>query len=573
MPPADNENPNPEENASPQANAGGLDAQAEELAACEAILEQLVSEQNVWDYLDTIQHRYRVPPQHRQHFYNQFIALVAVRPSAEQDALITAGQAVFRYRVDTARKDVAALRQTQGTAIKIVPTLIADDFIAEIIHVPGDQASVKYMKYNEGDNTTEIVDRITIGTVTYMPPQTRLVDTGTLLLPTGIEEYGDGTTEALLHELQTLVGEYLYIDQEQFRDICGYYVLLSWLFDRFDVVPYIRFIGAPGSGKTRALQVLGALSYRPVFAGGATTASPIFRIIERFHGTLTLDEADFNERSDLWSEIVKVLNVGYQRGGNVLRAERKTANDQYDAEAYDCYAPKILATRRRFPDDALESRCLSYTTQPGGDVPLEIPLSLGAEWRESARLMRNKLLLWRFRTFRNATLDPRERFKGLDARLNQILQPLLAIAGTGPVRQRILLHAYQHQVRLKEDRRESFDGRVVAHVLAAWKNRTGEDSFLMKSVNERVKSECEEMGVRYNPAAIGKSIRDTFKLATEHRGGMVWIKMTNDDAQRLARRYGINPDPAVASRVQVKRTPVMAAPLATSNGVQRTPVS
>ena len=72
------------------AEAGGaaphLAAEDIENAAVEALLEQYANEQNVWEYLDTIQHRMRVPPAQRQRFYEQFKALVATRPQESAPA-------------------------------------------------------------------------------------------------------------------------------------------------------------------------------------------------------------------------------------------------------------------------------------------------------------------------------------------------------------------------------------------------------------------------------------------------------------------------------------------------------
>ncbi len=542
------------------------------MAVVEALLDQLASEQNVWEYLDTIQHRYRVPAGQRQHFYEQYITLVAMRPQAEQDALITAGQPVFRYRVDTARRDVAALRQTSGDTIKIAPTVVGDDFIAEIIHVPTEATSVKYLIYH-ADGSTEVGERVQIGNITYMPPQTRLVETGTLLLPTGVDDYGE-TTMDLIRDVRAFIMQYLYLENAQFRNIAAYYVMLSWIYDRFDVVPYLRAQGEFGTGKTRLLQVVGALSYRGIFAGGATTASPIFRIIERFHGTLVIDEADFNDRSELWSEITKILNTGYQRGFPVLRSERKASNDQYDAESYDCYGPKLLSTRKRFNDQALESRCLSHTMQLS-PVPPTVPLFLGAEFREQARVMRNKLLLWRFRKYRTATADPCERFDGLDPRLNQMLLPLLAVADDERMRASILEHTQRYQLRLREDRRDSWEGKIAYCLLESWKKRPSANRVLMKAVNERVKLEFEELKV--DPRRVSELIRHAFGLTTIHSGGMVWIVMDERDVVRLADRYAIGkkefePLPSRKDTAALPPGEQRALPPASTTSIVRTPV-
>lgn len=528
------------------------------------MLDQLANEQNVYEYIDRIQHVYHVPPQYRNRFYDTFISLVAIRPQADQDALIAAAQPVFRYRVETARRDVAALRQTTGEAIKISPCVVGDGFIAEIIHAPNEVASVRYLIYDTNTGETSVADSVNVGNVTYKPPQTRLVDNGTLLLATGVEEYGESTMD-LMREVRSCIDDFVYIANIPYRNLAAYYVMLSWIYDRFDVVPYLRAQGEFGTGKTRFLKVISALCYRSVVTSGATTASPIFRIIERFHGTLSIDEADFSQQNELWMEITKLLNTGYERGTTVLRAERKTSNDQYDAESYDCYGPKILSTRRRFSDQALESRCLSYTTTIGR-VPSKIPLFLTEEFRERARSLRNKLLLWRFRNYYLATADPREHFPSLDNRLNQILLPLLAVSNDQRLRRDILDHAQRYQAHIREDRRDSWEGKIAYCLLEAWKQRPDRTNLQvrMKSLGERVKLELDD--VRIDGRKIGEMVRHTFNLTTQQRGGNVWITVTEANVRDLCSAYALSKDDyltALPSRVEVR-----AAPLATTNGTK-----
>src|SRR5882762_4199363 len=125
-----------------------------DMAVIEAMLDQLVAEQNVWEYVDKIENVYRVPADQRQHFYEKFITMVALRPQAEQDALIARGQPVFRYRSDTARRDIQALRSQGGSAIKFTPSVLDAEFMAEIIHCPNEPVSIKYLVYKRDRKST-----------------------------------------------------------------------------------------------------------------------------------------------------------------------------------------------------------------------------------------------------------------------------------------------------------------------------------------------------------------------------------------------------------------------------------
>ena len=560
MPPTDDntENASPEENASPPL---GLDSTAEELAACEAILEQLVSEQNVWDYLDTIQTRYRVPPQHRQHFYERFIAMVAVRPSAEQDALITAGQPVFRYRVDTARRDVSELRTTQGTAIKFAPTVIGDDFIAEIIHVPGEQASVKYLLYRHADGSTEVVDRVTIGSITYMPPQSPLAghvqdrtEGRMVLLPTEAAEYGD--SYFLARQVQRFVRTWVQLPDAFTSMLVTAYVFLTWVIEPFDAVPYLRGVGDWGAGKTRLISVAGALSQRPIFLAGATTASPIFRLIEAWRGTLVLDEGDFRQHDEVGRLIEKVLLQGYKRGYLIPRTEEVGGSKV--VIAFDPFGSKCIATRRAFPEPALDSRCLNITMPALEHV--DTPIQLTPEFWNTALRLRNQLQLWRFRTLNSISIDPSEQIAGVMPRVREVglslLATIRAVSGERGSRwERDLIQRFQEMSqRARIDRAESWEGVVAEALVRRWRGCR----VLTRSIFETVQQDHEEFNGRLTQREVNKILRDSFSIKLRRANGRGWAEPTQEQIVRISATYGVQAHEAVPSAQALSREPSRA---------------
>ncbi len=185
-------------------------------------------------------------------------------------------------------------------------------------------------------------------------PRNNLLQHEVVLLPSGPEEYE--SEEALVAEIQAFIHRYVDVSP-LFEKVASYYVLLSWVYDAFNELPYLRLRGDPGSGKTRFLLTVGSLCYKPIFASGASTVSPLFRILDAFRGTLIIDEGDFRF-SDERAEIVKILNNGNARGFPVLRSE-SVGRREFDPRAYAVFGPKMVATRGFFEDRALESRCLT----------------------------------------------------------------------------------------------------------------------------------------------------------------------------------------------------------------------
>jgi hypothetical protein len=249
-----------------------------------------------------------------------------------------------------------------------------------------------------------------------------LIENGIVLLPSQPEEYG--SEEALQADIRSFIRKYVDVSP-LFKKIASYYVLFSWVYDSFNELPYLRLKGDPGSGKTRFLLTIGSLCYKPIFASGASTISPLFRILDAFKGTLIIDESDFRV-SDEKAEVVKILNNGNSKGFPVLRSEASPNTKEFNPRAYAVFGPKIIATRGLFEDRALESRCL---TEDMGQRRLreDIPINLPTSYKEEALRIRNKLLLFRFRNLKKQFALPELVDRTIEPRLNQIFVPLLSV--------------------------------------------------------------------------------------------------------------------------------------------------
>ena len=272
----------------------------------------------------------------------------------------------------------------------------SENYVYELV---GDGKNNFFAKYDLLGESVEICDEIYEGNQVIVPLTDELSRNGVVLLPTEAIEFD--SLEDLENEIQAFIHKYVQLTS--FGEmIATKYVLLSWVYDRFETIPYLRFLGDYGSGKSRAERVIGNICYKPIFAGGATTPSPIFRIIQLYRGTLIIDEADFS-RSDMAAEITKILNCGYSRGTPVLRSERNK-NGNFEPKAYNVFSPKILATRKTFADVALESRCITERIRPKdrNDIPLHLP----KEFYEQSQRLRNKLLMFRFRNYLEVSYKP-----------------------------------------------------------------------------------------------------------------------------------------------------------------------
>jgi hypothetical protein len=275
--------------------------------------------------------------------------------------------------------------------------------------------------------------------------------------------YGDANdAEAdLLTEVEEFIYRYVDLDNS-FRTFAACYVLLSWLFDRFYSIPYLRLLGDFGTGKSRALDVIGGICYRPVNVSGATSAAGIFRIIDRWRGTLILDESDFRY-SDETVDIVRILNQGFEKNRTVLRVN---TNDM-SLEHFQAFCPKIISSRKKFQDEALESRCLSTITKQTSRA--DLPFSLGKRFFEERNRLRKKLLMFRLKNY--GQIDP-EIFNidiKTEPRLKQITLPFFVLFANNRELLKLFtgfIEAFQQE--LVEDRANTPTGQVVGALFDLW---------------------------------------------------------------------------------------------------------
>ena len=84
-----------------------------------------------------------------------------------------------------------------------------------------------------------------------------LLTSGCVLLPSGLAEMG--AKAELLAGLKGFIHRYVGFSPV-FEDVAAHYILLSWVYDAFNEVPYLRLAGEYGSGKTRGLLGRGRLA-------------------------------------------------------------------------------------------------------------------------------------------------------------------------------------------------------------------------------------------------------------------------------------------------------------------------
>lgn len=290
---------------------------------------------------------------------------------------------------------------------------------------------------------------------TFAPLSGEEIELGAILLPSGVLEYGD--TKTLLAQVEDYIFKYLDVSGS-FRKFASYYILLSWLYDRLHTLPYLRALGDTGCGKSRFLDTVGRLCYKPTIVSGCITPAPIYRMIRRWNGTIILDEADL-KNSDEYHEVITILNCGFERGRPVIRA---TKDNPDKLQFLPTFGPKVFATRQRFKDPALEARCLTEIMQETDRQ--DIPPVLTDEFYNEEGELRNKLLLFRLRNWHkiNPGQSVNLNISNLEPRLKQISQAFGQVfANFDEVLEDFTSFILNHQRELIEQRASTQVGQIV----------------------------------------------------------------------------------------------------------------
>lgn len=421
-----------------------------------------------------------------------------------------------------------------GVPVPTVSFTGSDGTIAELLYDP--QVQTTALALCRPGESPCVVDRFEAEGKVHVPygASNNLIATRCVLLPSGVEEFPGKNN--LLRDLHEYLARYVDMSST-FGEIAVHYVLLSWVYDAFNELPYLRFRGDYGTGKTRALLAVGSVCYKPFFASGASTVSPIFHVLDAFRGTMVLDEADLRF-SDATADLTKILNNGNVRGLPVLR----TMTNRYrelNPQAFRVYGPKLLAMRESFADPALESRFLTeemgQRPLPGG-IPIQLPDSLERE----AQILRNQLLAWRFHARHTVGSDPSRLMEGVEPRLNQIGLPLLSLMDNADGRARVRRELVGQEARVLNERASTLEATMLGVIVEAFAE-TARTHIPVSELTRRLNLQAEDQ--LYAPMSakqVGSIVRNKLRLSTTKTGGIYVIPQTERARiEALAQRYRI----------------------------------
>lgn len=285
-------------------------------------------------------------------------------------------------------------------------------------------------------------------------------------LPSNVEPYESDM--ALQQRIQGFIHKYVDLPG-QIEVLASYYVMMTWLFDAFYVVPYLRARGNSDSGKSRFTEVIGEMCMRSIFVTGSTTPSPVFRTMEKWHGmTLIMDEADL-PHTDTSADWVQMFNTGYKKGFSILRTAMR--DGEAVVEGFNAFGPKVLNMRGKFVDDATESRCLTWDATVGRGIRSDIPRYITDRegYYAEALQIRNQLLMFRLRNWEQVEIDYNHAaLRDMPGRLVEITVPLMSITKEQSFKDAIMDFVKAMNYQAIMERSTTLNAKVLEGILRAY---------------------------------------------------------------------------------------------------------
>lgn len=143
---------------------------------------------------------------------------------------------------------------------------------------------------------------------------------------------------------------------DDFIDVIVSYIIMTYIYIIFQVIPYLWLNGEKGTGKSTIMKLMSKLCFNPLFCSNINPAN-IFRQIDNDGSTIILDEFEKMYGEDK-QEIIKILNQGFNIDGVVPRCVGQ--NNQI--KKFRSFSPKIMGGISNI-DDVLFERVIKYTTQ------------------------------------------------------------------------------------------------------------------------------------------------------------------------------------------------------------------
>ena len=288
------------------------------------------------------------------------------------------------------------------------------------------------LAYRDPDGKVGTANYVDIGGTRYVPvSDDDIIKAGAVIFPSALGPLKE--TRELVAILTAFMRRYFLLDNPLYYKLVAYYVLLTWLYDAFSAVPYLRAQGDTNTGKSELMLRVGHVCYRMILTTGASSTASLKFALHTYKGTAFMDEMDIADKFD---ERIVILNVGAMRDQakvwNMQEVSKGGGTRGYAAKVSNVYGPKLITMYGEFSDPATEGRCLTLKLTEKEPIELAqagIPTEKTQKFYEEAEAIRNLLLRWRLEHWQpRIELDADLADMHVSTRINQVTMPIKWIA-------------------------------------------------------------------------------------------------------------------------------------------------
>lgn len=496
-------------------------------------------------------------------------------------------------RIVKAQRDDSKKKDQEGEDVEFILSGYINGWVVEYAYDPESKTAI--LCWRDPNGSIGSGDRLIIDGKKYLPmPPSAAIIGGNVLMPSHLG--GHKGTKELSAIIESFIRSSYLLDNPIDGKFMSYYVMLSWIYDAFEAVPYLRATGEPGSGKSELMRRVGLVCYRFIAANGASSTSSLFRMIEKYQGTVFLSEMDL-KNSDSSADQIKLINLGSMKGNPIIRCEEVIVDGHKEIQEkmFQTYCPKLIDMQREFYDPAVKTRCITFKLQPKETYELVragISLQMTADMKNRARAIRNLLLRWRLEHWQ-PSIEIKPDYYELDvsARLNQVTGALMMIAEDDPELQKeIRQYLREYNREIIQEKSMTIAARAVEALWTIYKNPHYHTDMMVKDPDGREKvlvgnvtkitnliihdmnmdddgSEEEDSGKKkkkdeLSPQKMGHRLREDLQLKMSDRTNKgFYVFWDTDHMVALAKRYGIDPEELVETSKKLEaKKPAAAEP-------------
>jgi len=343
--------------------------------------------------------------------------------------------------------------------------------------------------------------------------------------------------------------------------------MLTYVYQAWDAVPYLDIGGPMHSGKSRLLDVLARMVFRPLNSSNLTGPT-LFRTLHDRGGVLLYDEAEgLRASTPEAGELLSMLLAGYRRSGTATRLE--TVGDSYGTISFDVFGPKALAGIAGLPP-TLASRSIPVTmfrASPDSEKPKRRIDERAAEW-QCLRDDLHVLALENGQSWLELAQRTEVCPKAINGRAYELWQPLLALAfwieshGAHGLLELLQRHAVQTIEAAKDDSNPEADEILLVILTEALKEgRIVTPGDILKAAQDRepnIFGQPNSAGPRWQSSGVSRRLRSYGLKTKKSNGKRTYRDVTLLQLSKVQQHYCVDLDIAWPGQESVP--PVPACP-------------